>query len=513
MPGRDTHAASKTAEKVSAKEYLRFTREDILWPLVFLLSLSMVGLHFPLGYLLAPVILISRFKKDKYDFMIMLMFMLYGYSFYNTEDIYFKTQDLAAIVALVCLVIVKKPPLFKKIIAGIAIYALCLFILASLSDEPMISQIYGPRNHLLISILFLPIVIFSGEEFNIFELFRHLFVYMFIICCFYIIDSVLLGGYLLIPKSLAGWGESSTFYSLNINPISNAFFRRTIHTLFILALCVYPMAKYYKLSTLYWIVFLLSLYITRTFSVIVAFVIVYFLSQGNFKKIGKYAVICVLTFTVLYFVDGLITGNKKVEEYENGLTYTSSVLRIKSHVDQIGQLLSGNLDEETAAALGSTRGAQVIPKMQHLYDLDKEWTGFGFLDRFRTTNQKYIIENELYIDVSNSEEVAVGVEVIVFEIILTIGYIGLIIHILFYVYLWWIIRKFKFSGYFLSVAGFYVIAGFGGFGGLIEPYALTMAGIAYGSVLLMNKDKIFTHSRTKGRLRRIPADEDNKELD
>ena len=54
--------------------------------------------------------------------------------------------------------------------------------------------------------------------------------------------------------------------------------------LFILALCVYPMAKYYKLSTLYWIVFLLSLYITRTFSVIVAFVIVYFLSQGNFKK-------------------------------------------------------------------------------------------------------------------------------------------------------------------------------------------------------------------------------------
>ena len=84
--------------------------------------------------------------------------------------------------------------------------------------------------------------------------------------------------------------------------------------------------------------------------------------------------------------------------------------------------------------------------------LTKEWTGFGFLDRFRTTNQKYIIENELYIDVSNSEEVAVGVEVIVFEIILTIGYIGLIIHILFYVYLWWIIRKFKFSGYFLSVA-------------------------------------------------------------
>ncbi len=481
----------------TAKEYFRITRENILWPLAFLLSLSMIGLHFPLGYLLAPVILVSRFKKDKYDFIIMLTLMMDGYSLFSVEDIYIKPYNVASILALICLLIIKKPIIYKKIILGIVAYALCLLTFCFLSDEPIISQIYGVRNHLLICYLFVPIAVFSGEDFDIKKLFNHLFVYVIIICWFYIIDSIVLGGYLLIPKSLAGWGASSTFYDLNIHPISNMFFRRTIHTLIIFSLCVYPLAKYYKLNKWHWTLLVLALFISRTFAFIVAIIFVFLFSQGQFKKIWKYAIISVVGFIGLYFIDSLISGNRQtIEENENGIVYKSSVLRIQSHVDQLRDLITGNLDEETMAAMGSSRGAQIVPKIELLYDLGKEWVGFGFLDRERTTNQKYIIENELYTDISASEEVATGVEVIPIQIILDIGYLGLIIHILFYIYLWWIIRKLKYARYAASVVIFFAIIGISGFGGLIQPISLNMVGLAFGAVLLANKDS-FTKNRHK----------------
>lgn len=481
-----------TPTENKAKEYLRITKENILWPLVFLLSLSMVGMRFPLGYLLVPIILINRFRSDKYDFIIMLTLLTDGYSFFAADDILIKPYNIAAVLALICLLIVKKPPFLKQIIAAIVTYGACLLAFCFISDEPLISQIYGPRNHLLICYLFVPIAVFSGEKFEMKEFFKHLLIYLFIICWFSIIDSVVFGGYLLLPESLAGWGDSSTFYDLNIAPIANSFMRKTAHSLYILSLCTLPMAKYFKFSKWFWFAFISALLITRTFSFTVAFLIVFFVSQGNWRKIGKYALICILGFVALYFFDGAITGNKgTLEVTDNGMSYRSSYLRIHSHVDQIIDLIEGNLDEETAAALGSTRGAQVIPKMELLYDLDKEWTGFGFLDRNRTTNQKYIIENELYVDISNSEEVAIGVEVIPIEIILRIGYLGLIIHILFYASICWMIRKLKYAAYFYATAGFFVITGLGGFGGLIEPNSLVMVGLALGAVLLSNKEEIY----------------------
>lgn len=480
-----------TAES-KAKEYFHITRENILWPLVFLLSLSMIGLRFPLGYLLVPIILINRFRSDKYDFIIMLTLLMDGYSLFSDQDIIIKPYNIAAILALVCLIIVKKPPFMKKILAAIITYGVCLLVFCFISDEPLVSQLYGLRNHLLICYMFVPIAVFSGEKFEMTELFKHLLIYLLIICWFSIIDSVLLGGYFLLPESLAGWGDSSAFYDLNIAPVTNSFMRKTAHFLYILSLCTLPMAKYFKFSKWFWFAFISAILITRTFSFTVAFLIVFFVSQGNWKKIGKYAIVCVIGFTVLYFVDGVITGDKgTLEVTENGMSYRSSYLRIKSHVDQIIDLIKGDLDEETAAALGSTRGAQVIPKMELLYDLDKEWTGFGFLDRTRTTNQKYIIENELYVDISNSEEVAIGVEVVPIEIILRIGYLGLIIHILFYTFICLMIRKLKYASFFYATAGFFVITGIGGFGGLIEPNSLVMVGLSLSAVILSNKDEIY----------------------
>ena len=50
-----------------AKEQLSISRHEWGWPLLFLISMSMVGLQFPLGYLFLPVILIRSFKKDRYS--------------------------------------------------------------------------------------------------------------------------------------------------------------------------------------------------------------------------------------------------------------------------------------------------------------------------------------------------------------------------------------------------------------------------------------------------------------
>ena len=62
------------------KEELQLAGAEWRWPLLFMLSLVMIGLHFPLGYLGVLVILINRFRNDKYDFMIMFTLMIGGYN-------------------------------------------------------------------------------------------------------------------------------------------------------------------------------------------------------------------------------------------------------------------------------------------------------------------------------------------------------------------------------------------------------------------------------------------------
>ncbi len=483
-----TATVSSDNTTTTAKVPLRITREEVFWPLAFMLSMSMIGLRFPLGYLLAPVILINRFKHNRYDFIIMLSLMMGFYNLFWINDTIIKNYNVASILSLGCMVAIKKAPILRRIVVALVIYFFGLLFFCLMSDESMISQIFGVRDYLLIAYLFVPIAAFSGMKFDIRQFFHRLMIFAFIFCWFYILDSIVFGGFLLMPEDATHTLKESVFYDLNIHPISEMFIRRWPQGLYIFSLCAYPIARYYKLSRAQWAIIAVAFLISRSFTVTVGFVVAIFLAQRNFGKLLKYAAISLVGMVGLYFVDGIISGGgTTVVQGESGMHYTSTPLRIKSQIDQIIDFCTGNYDEETVAALGSTRGAQVVPKFELLYDLGKEWTGFGFLDRERTTNQKYIIINDLYLDVEKSEEVATGVEIIPAQVILSIGYLGLILHILFFVYLWRVLRRLPEAGLYLSSAAFFVVAGISGFCGLIEPSSLVLVGLACGVAILAAK--------------------------
>ena len=56
-----------------------------------------------------------------------------------------------------------------------------------------------------------------------------------------------------------------------------------------------------------------------------------------------------------------------------------------------------------------------------------------------------MIHNDLYENVALSDELATGVENAQAQTILTIGYIGFIFQLLFYLSLWYIIRRRKYA--------------------------------------------------------------------
>ena len=108
----------------------------------------------------------------------------------------------------------------------------------------------------------------------------------------------------------------------------------------------------------------------------------------------------------------------------------------------------------------------------------------------RTTSTKYIIENELYNNPEVADEVATGVESVPFQIVLDIGILGLIVHILFFVFMWLSIRKLPHSGLFLSTICLFAIIGISGMEGLIRKDSLILVGLAFAAVVLNDKRNI-----------------------
>ena len=94
----------------------------------------------------------------------------------------------------------------------------------------------------------------------------------------------------------------------------------------------------------------------------------------------KYAIIGIATGTVLYFIDGSMA-------YVNDDYRTIAPIRLYSSVNQISEVAEA-IDDEDIAEFGSGRIAQVIPKLELLYNLGYQRRGFGFLDKYETDNPK-----------------------------------------------------------------------------------------------------------------------------
>lgn len=455
------------------KQYLNLTRQEWLTPLLFLLSMSMMGLMFPLGYVLVPFFLIRAFKQDKYDFIIMLTLFLGGYALIGNNNLPFKTADLALLISFVATIIYRKSLLLKKILIAFAIYVILVFILALFSDERMSVQLLTMRNYWGIIYFMVPLLVFANREFDIRIFFRKLFPYALVLCVFYIIDGFILCGHILVPNSYI-WGDTySTFFSPIFRPFTFNIVRKYPPGLYLLALCILPTIKYYRLTRIQWTIVILAIGATQTFTLITGYIFSYIILQGKFKQLVKYTVLAIAGLTLLYFIDGLLPVNNNRE----------STMRIKSSVDQITSLNEA-VDDEDVAEFASGRFAQAMPKFELLHSLHKEWTGLGFLHKDYTKSLKYQVHNEYYSDTQRSDEVATGVEIIPLQIILSIGYLGLIIHILFFGYTYYVIRKSRFSVFYLSSLLIFSWLGLGGFSGLVQFHGEALCALALAAVLL-----------------------------
>lgn len=453
-----------------SKQLLSITRHEWWWPLMFLLSMSLTGLNFPLGYLGIIVVLVNRFINDRYDFIICVTLLFGGYALFSDEDFPIKLQDIALLISLVGIFIYKKTPELKKVTLLLFAYALVLVLIAKTSDETMAIQLRRLRGYLMIAYFFIPLMAFSGREFDVRYFFKRLMIFALIICWFYIIDGFILNGWVLLPDAFSQYDYSSTFTNLIWYPLQFTFPRKYPPGLYILALCLLPVMKYYKLSRNQWIVVLLAFAATRTLSIIGGLLIAYVIFQGHFKQVAKYSAIALVAVVSMYFVD----------------RSTGGFLRIQSTIDQFVSL-DAVQDEEDLAEFGSGRMSQIIPKMEVLYDLDREWLGLGFLHPELTTNPKYWIKNELYTDVTKSEEVATAVEVSAIQTILDVGYIGLILQTLFYIGIYYAIRRLKYAKYYLMAFVVISIFGIGGFAGVTTHHGLLLVGLSLAVVFLANK--------------------------
>ena len=327
---------SRTHKKVERpdKELLQVGKGDILWPLAFILSVSMGGLGIFVGYLFALCILFNRLNHDRYDVLLMVVLFLCGSSMHNLTNGYFNLPNISLLVSFPAVILLRKTPIIKKVFWVLALYIVGLLAIASTSDESMMIQSYGYRLYFAFIFIFTPFLIFSGREFDIKILFRKILIYALIFCSLYIIDSAIVGGALLLPFD-ASWsmmGITSSINNLWANPLSMNFPRRWPEGLYILSAAMYPLARYYKLNIWQWLLILGALAVCRTFSFIIACIIGYIVCTGSLKRMALYFVVAIGAISLLYYIDGLLP--ESVLSGEDGLEVHSSALRIKSQIDQ-----------------------------------------------------------------------------------------------------------------------------------------------------------------------------------
>jgi len=306
------------------------------------------------------------------------------------------------------------------------------------------------------------------------EMMRRIFPYVVIVSAYYVIDGFVLNGWVMLPFGMQGDRSlHSTYLHLVCTPLSMVFPRIFAQGLYLMGLVVFPLAYYYKIPLWQWVFVLLAFIASRTMTVVAALVVAYVIFRGHGRKLLLYLLISVVSLPAIYFID----------------KGTGGFIRVQSTIDQFIALSNGNLGEADLADFASGRGAQVLPKMEALYDQDREWLGFGFLHPELTKKAKFMIDNDLYLDVTEGEEVATAVEVGPVQTILDMGYIGLIVQLAFFSGLYLIVRPLRYSGYYLCVLICVFISGLSGYSGLNGTDGLILLGFALGCVLLAGKQQ------------------------
>lgn len=472
LPNSAGNAGMRKSPDIPAGEWWRAT--------LFLLSMALMGLKFPLGYLLVPLCLLSSWYKNRYHFAIQLTFFMGAYSLIGEDTLPVKTEDLALLLGFVGAFVYRKPRIVRTAFLMLMAYAAVLLVLARFSDESMMIQLRTLRYWLGFVYFLVPLMIFAGKPFSINRFWESLMPYVLVMCAFYTLDAFVFNGHILVPNSYMGAERVSTWNKL-ITYGFGTFPRKYPPGLYWLIMIVLPLARKYKLPWWQWLLILTALMAARTFTLIMAFALTLMAFQAKPGRLIGYAMTATILLATGYAVDSTLPKNPYNDE---------SMLRVKSSIDQFINLGSAQ-DDEDAAEMGSGRIGQAIPKFELMYAYNKQWTGIGFLHPQLTTNTKYIIVNEFYSDIEKSEEVATGIEVIPLQVFLTVGYIGIVAHFAFFLGLYFLVRRLRHSIYFLSVLTGTFLLGIGGFSGWISGPGLFLNALAFSAVLLANRRTVW----------------------
>ncbi len=475
--------SSRRSSTSSEKEPLVLSKKDFYWPLIFMLSLALVGLHCYPAVLIVFAIIFNRWRKSPYDCVIMMMIMFGAYGL-NDHNMLpgVKSYDLGLLLGIFGMIFLRKSPRVKVIMGMFLVYVLILYIISLFSWERFAIQLRTLRYYYSFVSFFIPLLVFAGRDFDIKEFFKHLMPFVFLMCAAYIIDGAILKGDLFAPSNYRWDGRVSTFYHPLISPLSMGLHRKYPYGLYIMFMAVFPVLRYYKLNLWQWALLIIAPLITLTFTFITALAMAGVLFQGSFKRILKIIGAALLVGVALYFIDGLLPVTRSTDRD----AMQQSFLRVRSSVDQFLMLYEA-VDDEDLAEFGSGRMAQALPKLDLISYYHREAIGLGFLHQELTKMDKLMIVNEYYIDYSNNEEVATGVEIIPIQIYINAGWIGLITHFLFFVGLYFVVRKLKYSSYYLCVLFCTAWVGLGGFASLAGYQGQQLVAFALAAVILANR--------------------------
>ena len=465
-----------TTKIQTSRVYPLISREAWITALVFMLSLSLTGLAFYPAILVSIAMLLKAYRTNGYECIIMSLLLFGGYGFISNDRLPVKMTDVCLIVSIILFFIFVKPPIVRKTIALLVVYAVLSFGLAFYSDERLSIQFLMWRPYIAFVFFIIPIVVFSRRNFDMMEFWNSLMPYVFLACIFYILDAYVLKGNVLMPGTANTW--IPTFYNPMMDPFSMVPVRKYPPGLYPMILLIYPVARYFKLRPWQWFIVLLALISSQTFTTMFAVFVTYTFFRYGLKRLFQIILIGIITGASAYYIDSLLPM-KKTE-------VANSQLRIKSSIDQIFTLLDA-ADEEDLARFGSGRMAQVLPRIEMVEEEGRQWTGLGYLHPDKNTVKRYEIVNEYYSDISENEEVVALVEVIPVQIYISGGWIGMILHCLLFIFLYIFIRKLTGNVYFLSILFCCIITGLGGFCGLISPSGLYLAAIAFSAVILSNR--------------------------
>ena len=448
-------------------------------PVLFMLSMVAVGLSFYPAWLVVLAMLLHRFKTDRYEALIMLLIALGGYGFRQGPTLIECSIIFAVAIPLIFLM--RKTIVAKRTLVIWGIYSAGCLAFAAVSLETLSGQVMMLMWYMSFIFFLIPLRMFAGMSFSMDDFFNRLYPYVIIYCVFYWIDGLILNGPVFLPQLQPFMGVHP-FYKLYMFPLSMQVSRVYPPGFYLALMLMHPLVREYKLRWCEGVLLLVSLMITKTFSLITAVLLGFIICQKGFSKTSKYFVLGAGLFAALYAVDLSISDISQLA------TNTGSRLRVASTINQF-VLLDSAQDSEDLAEFGTGRMAQIIPKVERLYGMGLEWTGFGFLHPYKTDNPAFMIDNEYYSDISQSEESVAAVEVIPVQVFLNIGYLGLIWHILFLTGLILVIRRLPDAKYFWTLMAMFIWLGISGFCGMVQVQGQMVVATAFAMVILQDKTR------------------------